>query len=193
MQVLMQNIVDGQETVKDNYFSESALQTEIETALNAVRREMRGFVVLAGRSAADGRFDLCIGMNDGSMILLELKRVRTNAIDYSGFGIDVTSCLPQDTLAKSWYREQYHAARECMKGLSDENLRSLAINPEWNKAKSVEELELKASTQCAKYLSDLTTRFPKRKICGFTVIQVGWRLLVKRVPVSRCLRSRLQI
>jgi hypothetical protein len=60
MQILMQNIVDGQETVKDNYFSESALQTELETALNAVRREMRGFVVLAGRSAGGGRFDLCI-------------------------------------------------------------------------------------------------------------------------------------
>ncbi len=175
--------MDGQETVKDNYFSESALQTELETAMNAVRREMGGFVVQAGRSAVDGLFDLCIGMDDGSMILLELKRVRPNAIDYSRFGMDVTRCLPQDTSAKSWYREQYHAALEYMKGLSDENLRCLAINPDWNnKAKSVEELELKASIQCAKSLSDLTTRFPKRKICGFTVIQVGWKLLVKRVP-----------
>jgi hypothetical protein len=73
MQILMQNIVDGKETEMDNYFSKTELQTGLETAMNAVRREMPDCFVLAGRSTSDGDFDLCIGRNDGSMGLLELK------------------------------------------------------------------------------------------------------------------------
>jgi hypothetical protein len=38
------------------------------------------------------------------------------AIDYSGIGMDVKSCLPQDTLAKFLYSEEKQAAGECMKG-----------------------------------------------------------------------------
>lgn len=64
-------------------------------------------------------------------------------------------------------------------GLPDENLHCLAINLDWeNKAKFVEEQELKASTRWTKNLSDLTTRFPKRKNSVFTIIKLvggSWR------------------
>jgi hypothetical protein len=183
LQALLQNILDKQETVKDNFFSGGALQTELECVLNAVQREERGLTVLAGRSAANGLFELCIGMDGRIMILLELKRVCPNAIDYSGLGIDITSNLPMNTARMNWYPEEFKAAQKCLKGLSEEELRCLAINPDWNEnAKSVEELELQASVQCLKNLDDLKARVPERAIYGFTVIQVGWRLVVKRVP-----------
>lgn len=82
LQSVLQNIVDSQEMVKDNFFSEDVLQTEPETVMNAVKREMLGFVVSAGRSAARDHFDLCLSMHDDSIILLELKRVSPNTIDY---------------------------------------------------------------------------------------------------------------
>ncbi len=76
-----------------------------------------------------------------------------NTIDYSGIGMDVDSCLPQDTLAKFRYSEERQAAGECMKGFLTKTCTAWpSIQIGRTKPKFVEEQELKASTRWTKYL-----------------------------------------
>ena len=75
-------MVDRQDTLKDNYYSEGALQSEIESALNSMQDYVGGFHVTAERNVGSGRYDLCISVDSCPPVLLELKRICPNAVNY---------------------------------------------------------------------------------------------------------------
>jgi hypothetical protein len=172
---LLQKIVDRQETLKDNYFGEGALQSEIESALNTMQDYVDGFSVAAERDVGDGRYDLCISVDSSPPVLLELKRIRPNAINYRPLLAGSNSFLPR---AVNWQIFHLNLARELLTKTSPEDLRRLEIvlPDKYNGFASVSQVETGAELQCSKYLRQL----PPGAV-GFTVVQVGWTLLVKAV------------
>ena len=192
IQNLLQGIVDGDESRRDNAFSEAALQTELEAALRAVQRHSVGFSLRAERDVGKRRYIVCISKQDGENIVLELKRIRPKAIDYSSnTTMKHVVNVPGSTAAVYWSDAMLLAARQYLEKHSEAELRGLRIVPNDRKwymeCKSVEELEGKAEVQCADYMSKIYKTCTRVK--GYTVIQVGWKLLVKSVSYEEKLHK----
>ena len=175
VQRLLQRIVDRQDTLKDNFFGDAALQSEIKSALNTVTDYVDGLQVTAERNVVDGRYNLLINVGSSPPVLLELKRIRPNALDYEPLLANAKIFFPR---AAKWYSTQLDMARDLLGKASADDLRCLRIVlPHLNKgAKRVIDVENGAEFQCADYLRRLGPG-----TAGFTVVQVGWTLLVKAV------------
>jgi hypothetical protein len=178
VQRLLQKIVDQKDTLKDNYYSEGALQSEIECALNTMQDYVGGLNVTAERNVGEGRYDLCISVDSLPPILLELKQIRPNAVDYRQLLANTNLFLPK---AVKWKISQLNFARNLLAKITPEELRSLDIVfPDlYNGCVSVAQVENAAVVQCSEYLRQM----PPGAV-GFTVVQVGWTLLVKKVSAS---------
>ena len=178
LQVLLQNIVYRQETLKDNYYGEGALQSEIEYALNSMQDYVAGLLVTAERNVGDGRYELLITVGEAPSVLLELKRIRPNALNYEPLLPDASEYLPRSA---KWYINQLDMARNLLGRATRDELRRLVIVlPDFYKgATSVADVEKGAEAQCGEYLE----RSGPGTV-GFTVVQVGWTLLVKAVSAA---------
>ena len=172
---VLQNIVDRQETIKDNSYGEGALQSEIESALNAVQENVDGLQVRAERNVGDGRYDLCIQVGSAPTIVLELKRVRPNAVDYAPLIAGANVFLPRTV---KWNLSELNIARGLLGKALPSDLRQIKIVfPElYSGLTSVAQIENSAEKQCNAYLRQMP-----RGAVGFTVIQVCWIFLVKAV------------
>jgi hypothetical protein len=179
VQKLLQKIVDRQDTFKDNFYSEGAFQSEIESALNTMQDYIAGMNVTAERNVGCGRYDLCIEVPPSPSVVLELKRIRPNAVNY-GPMLRAGQHLYLPRAAK-WNILQLKSARDLLAQNSAEGLRDLEIiMPDlYNGCVSVRQVEDGAQLQCYEYLKSM----PSGTV-GFTVVQVGWILLVKRVSAA---------
>jgi hypothetical protein len=175
---LLQNIVDSQETIKDNSFSEGALQCEIEAALRATKEVP---VIRAEKDNKTGRCDLYIEMNQNIKIVIEFKRIRPNGIDHK----TIPGELPEELsilMSKkriNWYTSYYQQLKDHLQELTDDQIYELrTIEARYGSsvvpAVSVKDLEASAGAQCIRYKRAMGATY------GFTVIQVGWRLLVRK-------------
>jgi hypothetical protein len=175
---LLQKIVDRQDTLKDNYYSEGALQSEIESALNSMQDYVGGFNVTAERNVGSGRYGLCIRGDSRPSVLLELKRIRPNAVNYGPLLADTKFYFPRGA---KWLISELNFARDLLAKTTPDDLRRLEIVfPDLYKGcVSVAEVERAAELQCSEYLRQM----PPGAV-GFTVVQVGWILLVNIVKAS---------
>ena len=117
--------------------------------------------------------------NDWSAgVLLELKRIRPNALNYEPLLPDASEYLPRSA---KWYINQLDMARNLLGRATRDELRRLVIVlPDFYKgATSVADVEKGAEAQCGEYLE----RSGPGTV-GFTVVQVGWTLLVKAVSAA---------
>ncbi len=172
---VLQKIVDRQETIKDNYYGEAALQSEIESALNTVQEYVDGLQVSAERNVGNGRYDLLIKVGSAPPVLLELKRVRPNAINYAPLLAGANIYFPR---AVKWNLPRLNFARDLLGKASPNDLRCMEIVlPDlYSGLTSVAQIEKSAEIQCSAYLRHMAPG-----AVGFTVVQVGWILLVKPV------------
>jgi hypothetical protein len=156
IQTLLQTIVDGQKTMKDNLYGEVSLQAEIEAYLRAVQHFVPSFLVNfehpIGKKhtftidsrimTRQKRADTLIEMkSDGSKVVLEFKRVRPNAIGF----MDAQKCLPGsrknvedlNLLLKvtdgrnpsKWDTTEYDDLKKHLKPFHDSDLRKIQITP----------------------------------------------------------------
>jgi hypothetical protein len=130
-------------------------------------------------------------MNKGETIVIELAQIRPNAIDYSAWSTrNGTACisLPANTQDMNWTFHEYDSALGFLVHLDEKDMHSIKlarINPEsYMNATSIADLESVASMQCAHTINNLMKISPERKFVGFTVIFVGWRVLVRQVQSS---------
>ena len=138
-----------------------------------------GMNVIAERNAGCGRYDLCIEIPPSPRVVLELKRIQPNAVNY-GPMLRAGKHLNLPSAAK-WNVLQLNTARDLLAKNSAEELRDLEISlPHlYNGCVSVRQVEDDAQLQCNQNIKSMSSG-----TVGFTVVQVGWILLVKRVSAA---------
>jgi len=167
---LIWSIVGKQQTLHDNSFSEAGLQGEIESALRACANFTGGrFIVYAERDLLGGRkrCDMVL-IYEKFALLVEFKRIRPNALD------------TQPTS----HPMELRAFCELWSAKSDEDLRSSPIVGNkhlYSQHSQVIQLEDDATKQALVYKQLLKEdpQFNSHQIRAFTVVQVGWPILVK--------------
>jgi len=174
-------IIQQQETIHDCYFSEGALQGEIEAALRAKNKERKVTEIIRERIYNDGkRADLIIKMFD-KVIMFEFKRIRPNAIPYIDGKFQKNLIEPEN-----WYPSDYRKLFNYLNAQSEEFLLKLRIAAKWQplhqNCTTVEELLKKSKLQLKGYADKEELQLnSESEIYKFVVIQVGMPIIVKSV------------
>ena len=170
--------------IMDNSFSGRALQVELVTALKGYYMNEK-FTGFANKSNGEGRFQICFSVDNSETIVIELKRIRPSTLDYSSLAPGDRLWHPVNTKHENWVFGELCAANNLVLQADEGQLRELKILSscplEYFNISTVGNLETFASTQCFGYLKRLRELSPGCAALGFTVIQIGWRFLVKPV------------
>mmetsp|Transcript_27435 Transcript_27435/g.84204 ORF Transcript_27435/g.84204 Transcript_27435/m.84204 type:complete len:604 (-) Transcript_27435:293-2104(-) len=196
-------ILDPMGTLLDNKFSESGVQAIFEATLRQARKRAKtGHISCEGRrqnadlSGRDGYSDILIVLSDVA-VLLELKRVRPNAVCNSA-NTDIIKNT-KFTSAVKWPRAKVAAFDDLIATFDPKDLKGLTVYfDNWgdyndflpgekgivgNRKARVEDYFDKADEQLKRYQPSAATYAQKlkaKKLYLFSAVNIGKRVLVRQ-------------
>ena len=188
---LLWSIVSKLEARMDNVYPESGLHSALESAFRATVG-YRGDYTVHSECPVDGRgdfaqkFDLLLKHNKNSL-LLELKRLRPNGICVPNTGSNFHDV---STSTRLLHFKQF------TENISADVLRTYRISQlaldiwnskgvRWPVGTTVADVESSAQRQALNYKRLLSKKDPSESIRAFSVVQVGWPLLVKEIQENQ--------
>ena len=186
MKNFLWSILSNVKTLYDNLFDELSLQAVLEVGISRITNGIMKMQIEASKNyflKKGNRESDLIFYTKGSntVFLLELKRVRPNAIDYvekenkKKFGDEV-----------NWYRNQYVENRQYLQSLTEEQLENFKIREKYqyqNGLGSVKQIISRATDQVSNY-ANLLQKEPymqEKTIHKYVVVQVGYPIIVKKI------------
>lgn len=183
--LLLNSIIEKQESLFDNTLSEVGLQHMIEAALRA---QLSATSSLKAEHAIGevGRCDLLLELS-GCIVVIELKRIRLNALVPSQ---SLSSVWPEGLpITKvNWTINQQQILTEFLKCQQDDELINCGIkkNQQYNYGMktSVREVLMEGISQVKKYASRVSEVNPTTPCYAFIVVQVGFPLVIQQVKFN---------
>ena len=177
---LLNSIVEKQQSLFDNFLSESGLQHMIEAALCA---QIGGSTsVQAEVKVGNGRRSDMIIEFPGSRVVLEFKRIRLNALSPPS---ELEGDYPKDCPKHpNWDCLLQHEVIECLKKCTFDELCKFTIHPDMHRLygnkKNVLEVLDAGKSQVQGYASRLSKDNSAISCYAFVILQVGYPLIVQK-------------
>jgi len=184
MNKFLWSFVEQIKTPLDNYYSETSLQILLEGCMRASLHSVKTLHIAAEFEYSNliNQSDLIFCFSD-KLFLLELKRIRPNAIDYAG--LDVSFLVTKNP---SWDHDSLLRNREFLTkpGVQLENFNiHHDMKGYYKDCTSVTALLEVAKDQVKSYANKLKneadSRFAGKNIHKYAVVQVGYKFVVRHI------------
>ena len=179
---LLAAIIEKQQSLFDNSLSEGGLQHMIEAALRAQFRGQVGLGIEEPVTTGgdDGRNDVRIKFG-GKIVVIELKRVRLNALFPPP---ELKAGHPPIKKATNWHPRDREKLINYLKVQTNDVLYKYEICSDFHgmcKAKSVSEILEKGCCQVKECMTQISKENSSNTCYAFVAVQVGFPLIVEQV------------